>query len=230
MLYFFGGGFVLGSAAEDLSITARLASDTGLVVYAVQYRLAPEHPFPAAADDALAAYRALLAAGRRVCAVAGESAGGNLAYSVVLEALARGLQAPCCVVLLSPWVDLSCSGDTYATSEGLEPTMSTPCFLRPCARAYTAGSAPLDDPRVSPLFAEVPSGFPPTWISTGTRDLLLSDCARLATKLRLAGVAVQLQVAEGMWHVHEYYPETTEAAQSLDLVSRFVLEHTRDQT
>jgi monoterpene epsilon-lactone hydrolase len=225
ILYFFGGGHITGSPDEDLAITARLAHFSGSRVCAPWYRLAPEHPFPAARDDALAVYTALNAGPGRL-ALAGESAGANLALSLLGVLGAGGLAMPGALALLSPWCDLTHSGDTIATLDGIDPSLDFDHQLQHMAGAYAGGRA-LDDPGISPLFADVPPGLPPTVITTGTRDVLLSDCARLSTKLRAAGVQVDLRVYEGMWHVFEYYPDLPEAEDSTRGIAAFLTHHLR---
>ena len=220
LLYLFGGGHITGSPDEDLAITARLAHFGGVRVCAPYYRLAPEHPFPAARDDVLAVWRALAGQPGKL-ALAGESAGANLALSLIGALAERRLALPAALALLSPWCDLSHSGDTIATLDGIDPTVSYAHHLQPMAAAYAGGRA-LDDPDISPLFAGVPPGFPATIITTGTRDLLLSDCARLSEKLRRAGVVVDLRVFEGMWHVFEYYPGLPEAEASTKGIADFL--------
>jgi monoterpene epsilon-lactone hydrolase len=223
ILYFFGGGHITGSPDEDLAITARLAHFSGARVCAPWYRLAPEHPFPAAREDALAVYGAL-SAGPGNLAMAGESAGANLALSLLGVLGAEGMAMPQALALLSPWCDLTHSGDTIATLDGIDPSLDYVHQLQHMARAYAGGRA-LDDPGISPLFADVPPGLPPTVITTGTRDVLLSDCARLSTKLRAAGGEVDLRVYEGMWHVFEYYPGLPEAEDSTRGIAAFLSHH-----
>lgn len=220
ILYCFGGGYVYGSPSEDLAITARLAAFSGRKVCAIAYPLAPEHPYPAQREAGLAVYRALLAGDHGPVAIAGESAGGNLALSLITAAASAGLPLPVAAALLSPWCDLTHQGDTIATLDGVDPIIDGASGLA-MARAFAAGR-PLDDPAISPHFANVPTGFPPTLITSGTRDLLLSDCARLATKLRQAGVAAELRVFEGMWHVFEYYADLPEAEASLREIAAFL--------
>lgn len=223
VLYLFGGGHITGSPDEDLAITARLAHFGGFRLCAPYYRLAPEHPFPAARDDAVAVWRALAGQPGRL-ALAGESAGANLALSLIGALAHRRLALPAALALLSPWCDLSHSGDTIATLDGIDPSLSHTHHLRHMAAAYAGGRA-LDDPEISPLFAGVPPGFPATIITTGTRDLLLSDCARLSEKLRRAGVPVELRLFEGMWHVFEYYPGLPEAEASTRGIADFLRLH-----
>lgn len=225
ILYFFGGGHITGSPDEDLAITARIAHFTGRKVCVPAYRLAPENPYPAALVDALAVYQALLREyGARSLALSGESAGGNLSLALIGAAAARGLPLPAAVALLSPWCDLTHSGDTIRTLDGIDPTLDLDHLLSHMARAY-AGGRPLASPDISPLFADVAKGFPPTLITTGTRDVLLSDCARLSTKLRRAGVNVDLRVTEGMWHVFEFYPQLPEAEDSIRGIATFLDKH-----
>ena len=222
LLYFFGGGYVEGSPAEDLAITARLAALLGCKVYVPHYRLAPEHPSPAAVDDGYAVYEALL---RRTetgaLAVAGESAGGGLTLAMLLRAAVAGLAMPKAVALMSPWTDLSRTGDSLTTLEGADPGLNYDLNLEPMARAY-AGRQDLRSPSLSPLYGHFPADFPPTLITTGTRDLLLSDCARLATKMRHVGIAAELRVWEGMWHVFEFNPEIPEGDASLKEIAAFI--------
>jgi acetyl esterase/lipase len=225
LVYFHGGAHVTGSPFEDLPITAGLAHRLGLKAYSAQYRLAPEHPFPAGLDDGLAVYRGLLdsyEASQLV--VVGESAGGNLALAVLLRAREASLALPAATALLSPWCDITSTGDSNRTLAGLDPTLDYAPHLEQAAAAY-AGDRDLKDPLVSPLYGDYRPGFPPTLITTGTRDLLLSDCARLSTAMRLAGIDATLHVWEGMWHVFEWYPDLPEAQQSLDEIAAFLNGH-----
>lgn len=222
ILYFFGGGFIVGSPFEDLPIAATLARRTGLKVLMPHYRLAPEHPFPAALEDATAVYRALI---ERIApaalAVAGESAGGNLALASLLRARDAGLPLPAAAALLSPWCDLGKTGESQLMPEGFDPTLDYDKTLRSGALAY-AGALDLDHPLVSPLYGDYGAGFPPTLITCGTRDLFLSSCVRLSTGMRQAGVAAELRVWEGLWHVFEFYGELPEAQRSLAEIAAFV--------
>jgi len=222
LLYFFGGGYVEGSPAEDLAITARLAAWLGRRVYVPYYRLAPEHPSPAAVDDGYAVYQALLhKAEAQSLVVAGESAGGGLALAMLLRAADAGLAMPKAVALMSPWTDLSKTGDTLTTLAAAAPDLNYELNLESMARAYARGQD-LRSPALSPLYAHFPAGFPPTLITTGTRDLFLSDCARLATKMRQAGITAELRVWEGMWHVFEFYSEIPEGEASLKEIAAFI--------
>ncbi|TDQ80854.1 acetyl esterase/lipase [Dongia mobilis] len=222
VLYLFGGGYVQGTPEEDLCVTATIAHETGRVVYAPAYRLAPEHPYPAALEDALNVYRALLAShGAAAITLMGESAGAGLALCLALAASRDALALPAKLVLLSPWSDLSATGDTIATLKGIDPFLDYEVTLEGPACAY-AGPRDLKDPLISPLYAEFPANFPKTLITTGTRDLFLSDCARLSTKMRAAGIEAELRVWEGMWHVFEFYIDLPEARASLREIAAFI--------
>ena len=222
LLYFFGGGHIVGSPEEDLMIIAKLAAFIGITVYAPRYRLAPEHPYPAAVDDAAAVYAALIEKqGGGKVALAGESAGGNLTLALLQRALDRSWQLPCAVALMSPWTDLTGGSDSQSTNRGCDPTYSSEDNGGAEAKAYAKGT-PFTDPMISPVLRTDWSGLPPTLITTGTRDMLLSDSARMAQALRRSGVDVQLNVWEGMWHVFEAYPGIPEAEQSLEEIADYI--------
>ncbi len=193
MLYLFGGGYILGSPEEDLPISAAISNKLGIRSICPRYRLAPEHPFPAALEDASAVYRALLDEhdnGHIV--VVGESAGGHLALQTTLRASTDGIRLPTACALLSPWADISMSGDSVDFNDGRDPTLSVSLVAR--AAQMFAPNVNHCDQTVSPLFADYSMGFPPTFISTGTRDLLMSSAIRLATKMRHANIEVTLTV------------------------------------
>ncbi|CAE7255830.1 est [Symbiodinium natans] len=240
ILYFFGGAFVVGSPEDDLAITAKLAHFTRLSVCVPRYRRAPENPYPRAIEDAAAVYRELVGVQRRRVLLVGESAGGHLALRLLLDVLGdRELAAPEAVALLSPWADLSHSGDSHVVCQNLDPTLSVEHFLHPATCAYmgvpadASGTEKAKSPDVSPLFADMPARFPPVIITTGTRDLLMSDSIRLAAKLREAAAAseegreavVDLRVTDGMWHVFEWFSKLPEAEQSLRGIADFLLKH-----
>ena len=219
ILYFYGGGYITGSPFEDLPISATLAAGLGITVFAAHYRLTPEHPYPAALEDGLASYRGLLEDYEPArLAVVGESAGGNLATSTLLTIRDAGEAMPQATALLSPWVDLADLSDSRVVLDGLDPALGC---VTPAALAFANGRD-LKDPGISPVYADFEPGFPPTLITTGTRDFLSSDCARLSTAMRLAGVDVRLHLWEGMWHVFEFYPDVPEAQQSLAEITAFL--------
>lgn len=193
-----GGGFTSGGG-EMCELLAKIrASDYGAEVYAVDYRLVPEHPFPAGLDDCVAAYKEILkhyAAGNLV--LAGASAGGNLAAALLLLARDGGLPMPAAVLLQTPALDLTQSGDSYRTNLWLDVNLHGGGGDGPAQ--YAAGTDPMH-PYVSPLFGDFNRGWPPTLLTTGTRDLLLSDTVRMHRALRRAGVRAELHVAEASPH------------------------------
>ena len=156
--------------------------------------------------------------------VAGESAGGNLALATLLKAREQNLPMPAAAALLSPWVDVGGNSDSHAVD--IDPTLSMDSIGNTAARAYLSDDdSKLKDPLASPIYADYDSTFPSTLITTGTRDFLLGDSARLSTKMRLSGVDVQLNVWEGLWHVFEFYPQVPEARQSLQEIGTFLAKH-----
>lgn len=195
-----GGGYTIGggdvSAMEGLGLAA-----AGYRVVSVDYRMPPEHPFPAAVDDGVAVYRALLEdyAPERI-AIFGSSAGGGLTAAVIVAARDAGLPLPAAAVMHTPWSDLSKTGDTYYTLEGVDPILLSYDGSLAQSAALYAGDAGLDHPLVSPVYADFEPGFPPSLLSSGTRDLLLSCTVRLHRALREAGVPADLHVFDAMWH------------------------------
>ena len=219
VFYGYGGGYISGSAREDLIVSVPLSVHAGARVVAVNYRRAPEYPWPAAPDDAEAVYRVLCSRPGKL-AVAGESAGGNLMLATLLRAQAAGLPMPCAAVLLSPWCDLTHGGDSLISTHGRDPTLPFG-YVDGAARAY-AGAAARDTPDISPLLGQFGPWFPPTLITTGTRDLLLSPSIELARRLRMACADVDLRIWDGLWHVFEFYDELPEAAESLSQAGAFL--------
>ncbi len=196
ILYLHGGAYTAGSPLTHRGIAARLALLTGATVHVLGYRLAPEHPFPAALDDAIAAYRALAAqAAPERIALAGDSAGGGLALALAMRLREAGEPQPAALGLLAPWVDLTCSGESVRTRRdaGLRAG-----WIRSAAAAY-AGARALDDPGVSPLFGDL-AGLAPMHVQVGGEDLLRSDAERLAERARSDGAEVDLRIYEGLWH------------------------------
>ncbi|MEM9514774.1 MAG: alpha/beta hydrolase [Actinomycetota bacterium] len=214
ILYLHGGGYVLGSPRSHTGLAARLARRAAARITVIDYRLAPEHPFPAAIDDCVAAYRALLDdgvdPGRLI--VAGDSAGGGAALCTLIRLRDAGDPLPAGAYLLSPWTDLSASGETVTTKADVDPMLRAH-LIREMAKLY-AGDVALDDPGLSPLFADL-AGLPPMLIQTGDDEVLLSDSTRLADRAHEAGVDARLDVRAGMWHVYQalagLMPEADEA-------------------
>jgi acetyl esterase/lipase len=220
--YAYGGGYIGGSCHEDLVIAAPLAQLSDSRVVMVDYRLSPEHPYPAPQRDMHRVYPELLRQyGADRLVVSGESAGGNQALGLMQHARDQGFALPRCAALFSPWCDLRNRGDSHAFNDGRDPTLSTP--WTDIAAGWHANGHALDDPGISPLCGEM-HDLPPCIITTGSRDLLLSQCLRLARKMRAAGVSCDLRVNEGMWHVFEFYP-IPEAEQSIHEVAEFIRAH-----
>ena len=200
MLYLHGGGYTMGSCTSHRLLAAALAQATGLRLLVLGYRLAPEHPFPAALGDATAAYRWLVSAGIKPehIVLAGDSAGGGLALSTLLTLRDAGEELPAKAVLLSAWIDLCVSGPSLST-QAEKDFMLTRDFLLKEAHAYLGARDPRT-PLASPLYADL-HGLPPLLIQVVSDEILLDGAARVAERARQAGVSVTLHIAEGMWHV-----------------------------
>jgi epsilon-lactone hydrolase len=225
LVFLHGGGYELGSVRSDGELAARLGRASGMRVLFPEYRLAPEHPFPAAIDDVLAAWRWLradegISAGSM--AVAGGSAGGGLAVALLVATRDAGEPLPAAAVLMSPTVDLTSSGASMIERAEQDP-ISTPEMLRQFAADYLAGADPRT-PLASPLFASM-AGFPPLLIQVGTADVLLSDSERLARAAADDRVDVALEVGEGLPHVYQLMLGTPEAAQATERIGRFLRAH-----
>jgi epsilon-lactone hydrolase len=222
LLFLHGGGFELGSVRSDGELASRLGRASGMRVLFPEYRLAPEHHFPAAIDDVVAAWRWLRAdqgVSARSIAVAGDSAGGGLAVALLVAARDAGEALPAAAALMSPTVDLTSSGASMTERVDQDP-ISTPAMLRQFAADYLAGADP-KTPLASPLFAAL-SGLPPLLIQVGTADLLLSDSERLAAAAADAGVEVTLQIGEGLPHVYQLLLGTPEAAEATERIGTFL--------
>ncbi|GJD63475.1 alpha/beta hydrolase [Methylobacterium frigidaeris] len=225
LLFLHGGGYMAGSLASHRHVVARAGREAGARTLALAYRLAPEHPFPAALEDALAGYRFLLDQGfapERI-ALAGESAGGGLAIATVLSLREAGLPPPRCLWLSSPWVDLTLAGGTLASKAALDPLLSR-AYLAELVAAYLAGA----DPRsalVSPLDGDL-AGLPPMLIQVGSAEVLLDDALRLAAAAGVADVPVTLRVWPHMIHAwHLFHPELEEGRASLSEAGSFIRSH-----
>src|SRR4051812_11324570 len=202
ILYFHGGVYVIGTAAQTVPLVSDLARRTRAKAVTVDYRLAPEHPYPAAVDDARAAYEGLLAQGVDAgqIALAGESAGGGLAVATLLALRDAGTPLPSCAFLMSPYADLTLSGETMLGNEAIDPIL-TPAGLRLRVPDYVGG-ADASDPQISPIFGDL-SGLPPLLIQVGSHEILLSDAVRLAGRAALADVPTTLEVTPGVPHVFQ---------------------------
>lgn len=222
IMYLHGGGFSKCSCNTARMTVAQIGAAAGCSVLSVEYRLAPENPFPAALEDALAAYRWLLDQGfdPRKLVLMGDSSGGGLAVSTLVSLKAAGDRLPCAAVLLSPWVDLTCGSESITVRAELDPWM-TERECRACAEMYAPG-ADLNNPLISPLNADL-RGLPPLLIHVGTDEILLDDSQRLADRAKEAGVEVCLHVREGMWHVWHYFaPHLPEAVEAIGQVGDYV--------
>ena len=225
VLYFHGGVYVLGTAAQSAGLAAQIGRRTQAKVISVDYRLAPEHPYPAAVDDALAAYEALLGAGTAPSDIvfAGESAGGGLAIATLVNARDRGLPLPAAAYAMSPYADLTLAGTTLESKGNADPLLSR-AALQARVPDYTAGQdAALG--LISPIFADL-SGLPPLIIQAGTHEVLLDDALRLAQRAATADVEVILDITPGVPHVFQaYYAILDEAAAALDRAGQFLSAH-----
>ena len=199
ILFVHGGCFIAGGGSTYHGFAARIAAATGADVYVLDYRLAPEHPYPAPVDDLFEAYRAVLGLGHSAkrTAIVGDSAGGALAVSTALALPEMGLASPAALVLISPYLDLSLSGASVAMNARRDPMLSIR-FAEMGARAH-AGGTRLTDPQVSPLFADLRT-LPPTLVQVGTDEILLDDSTRFADRAWASGVEVELQRFDGWWH------------------------------
>jgi monoterpene epsilon-lactone hydrolase len=224
ILYFHGGGFRIGSVTSHRDLIAQIALASGCRVLAINYRLAPEHRFPAALDDALAAYGWMLDRGMKPgnIAFAGDSAGGNLALAAMLALRERQLPLPVSAVLMSPWTDLAATGESYVTRADADPIHQRPMILA-LAKNYLGGQGDPCDPLVSPLYADL-TGLPPLLIQVGDRETVLDDSVMFTDIARAAGVDVSLEVWDGMIHVFQMF-RLTEARQAIASIAGFLNRH-----
>jgi acetyl esterase/lipase len=225
VLYFHGGVYVMGEAALAADLASQVGRRTQARVVSVDYRLAPEHPYPAAVDDALAAYEGLLDDGVAPSSIvfAGESAGGGLAVATLVNARDHGLPLPAAALAMSPMTDLTLAGASMETRRDDDPLLS-PEALQARIADYTAGQdAALG--LISPLFADL-AGLPPLIIQAGTHEVLLDDALRLAQRAAGADIEVTLDITPGVPHVFQaYYPLLDEAAAALDRAGQFLSAH-----
>lgn len=220
-----GGGFSTGSSITHRELAARLALASGVRVLVPDYRLVPEHPFPAGLHDAADVYAGLLDAGIPAAqiALAGDSAGANLALAALLEVRARGLPLPGAAALLSPWLDLTVSDPSFAERAALDPLVSRG-GLAGAAHIYL-GDADPRQPLASPLYGDL-RGLPPLLVQIGGDEVLLSDASRLDERARAAGGDVTLEVWPGMWHVwHGWAAALPEGREAIERIGAFVAQH-----
>lgn len=223
VLYLHGGGYTSGSPRVYRHFTWRIASATRAIVVAIDYRLAPEHPFPAALDDAVAAYRSLSAAGAGRIVVMGDSAGGGLALALLLKLRDEGIALPAAAIALSPWTDLVLTGASLKANAKSDPVVNVEDAAM-FSKLYLAG-ADARAPYASPLYGD-PAGLPPTLIHVGSDEILHDDAVRMAERMRDAGCRVELEVWRRMPHVwHLFAPVLPEANRAIARIARFVDRH-----
>ena len=225
VLYFHGGVYVLGDAFQAAGLASQIGRRTRATVISVDYRFAPEHPYPAAVDDALAAYQALLQGGTAPSGIAfaGESAGGGLAIATLVNARDHGLPLPAAAFVMSPYADLTLAGTTMDTKAEADPLLSRE-NLQTRIPDYAAGHDPALG-LISPVFPGL-SGLPPLIIQAGTHEVLLDDAIRLARQAAVAEVQVTLDITPGVPHVFQaYYPILDEAAAALDRAGQLLSAH-----
>jgi acetyl esterase/lipase len=217
VLYLHGGAYALGSVNIHREYRSRLALATRLKVLAINYRLAPEHPFPAALEDSISAYRWLRAQdfdSSRIV-IAGDSAGGGLALSTLVTLRDAGEPLPARVVCISPWLDLSLSGDSIREKASADPILHLSVLER--YASYYAGTHDRKSPLISPLFADL-TGLPPLLVQVGSDEILLDDSVRLTHIARQSGVDITLKIWDGLFHVFQivaFFPETADAMQQV---------------
>lgn len=225
LFYLHGGAFVSGSPRTHRHLALRLAREAEAAAFVLDYRLAPEYPYPAALEDSLRAYEWLLEKNfppERI-ALAGDSAGGGLAVALTQKLIRENFPRPACLCLFSPWVDLTCSSAAYVTRGQRDPMINRQLALeRAC---LYAGARQLADPEISPLFGEL-SGFPPLLIFIGSEEVLYDEALNLAQKASQAGCEVKLMEWSGMFHVFVYlFPFLPEGVEACRLAGEFLRLH-----
>lgn len=222
ILYCHGGGYMTGSYRYARSITNKLATSTSMDVLSFDYRLAPEHPYPAAIEDALKVWDYLMyqGYGARDIIIAGDSAGGNLALTLTLALKEQGRLLPRGLLLFSPWTDMTHSGKSYQTKASVDPILSLD-YIEEAIHAYADGED-LEDPMISPVFADF-TGFPQTFIQVGTNEILLSDSLKLDKQMLKHRVPVRIEQYKGMWHVFQMAPFKT-AYEAMDEAAEFIFD------
>lgn len=223
ILYFHGGGFQLGSLRTHRRLMADIAAASGCRVLGVDYRLAPEHRFPAPVEDALAAYDWLIGQGYApgAVALAGDSAGGGLAVALMLALKARGDALPAAAAVMSPWTDMEATGASFETRAAADPIHQRP-MIQALARSYLGRDGDPRDPLASPVHGDL-AGLPPLLVQVGDRETVLDDARMLAARATAADVAVTLEVWDGMIHVFQMYPaELPAAREAIGRIGRFL--------
>lgn len=218
--YIHGGAFILGTSKDFLC--ADMCKRLGITIVSVEYPFSPVAPFPAAVSDCFHAYVGLtLKYPNSPILAFGSSAGGNLVLSTLLKAQTNHFKMPAAIALFSPWTDLTGSGDSYTSNRNRDAIITWKSQIKLCAKTYIGKNDP-KNPVISPVYGTYNKDFPPTMISTGTRDLLLSDCTRLYWNLHNSGIPVELRVWEGMWHAFDVEQNIPEAEQCRTEMSNFL--------
>lgn len=227
ILYLHGGGYVMGSIETHRELMARVSKAALARCLALDYRLAPENPFPAAVNDATAAYRWLLGQGIKPgrIVIAGDSAGGGLTLATLIALRDLGLQTPAAGVCLSPWTDLEGTGESMRTRAAQDPIVSREMIVT-LAKLYVGENGDMHDPLAAPLYADF-TDLPPLFIQVGDAETLLDDATRIAERAEEGGVDVTLQIWEEMPHVWQWFaPILPEGQEAIDKIGEFVLKHT----
>ncbi len=221
IFYTHGGGYGMGDLISSRALIAPIAKKTGIRVFSFEYRLAPEHPFPAAFDDAKEAYEYVLGQGYSPGNIIafGESAGGGLAVSNILRLIAEGKEAPQCLVTISPWSDLTATGQTYFLNEDKDPLLRGK-YLKRLADSYVGDDSPLN-PYISPAFASYDDRFPPTLIQAGSDEVLLDDSKLLYNAMKDGGVDVDIEIYPKMWHVFHIW-QIEESDKAITAIDEFI--------
>jgi acetyl esterase/lipase len=226
IFYIHGGGYVSGSCSDHRGLVAKFAEKAGLTCLLFEYRLAPEHPFPAALEDSLAVYAEVLQKGYASSDIlfAGESAGGGLLLATLLAIRDRNLPMPAAGVTISPWTDLACTGDSYRTKNKVSPAPLNSWYV---FSKHYAGSEPTDNPLISPLYGD-PAGLPPLFINAGMNDELFDDGERFYQKAKAAGVDVTFRPGPGQIHCYPLLaPMFPEATAAMEEIVQFIKVHLR---
>ncbi|MGB6538641.1 MAG: alpha/beta hydrolase [Xanthobacteraceae bacterium] len=230
VLYFHGGAYRAGSASNYRHFTWRIAAAAQAALLVIDYRLAPEHPFPAALEDAVSSYRWLLASGTSAANTVfmGDSAGGGLTLAALLKARDEGLALPAAAVVLSPWTDLALTGESLTRNANSDPMLNA-VHLPRLAGEYLAGADP-HLPYASPLYGDL-GGLPPLLIQVGGDEILLDDAVRFHKKMEDAGCKAELEIWPRMPHVwHLFAPAIPEARRAIQTIGGFVMRHTPDDS
>ena len=224
IMYVHGGGYVSGSCSDHRGVVSKFAKATGYSTLIHEYRLAPEHPFPAALDDSVKIYQCLLTSGYKAenIIIAGESAGGGLCLAILLALKERNITLPKAAVAISPWTDLTCSSDSYKTKNNVSPA---PINSWTVFSTYYIGNNNAANPLISPLFGDL-KGLPPIFINSAVDDELFEDGEKFYQKAKLAGVDITFRAGHGMIHCYPLLaPMFDEATEAMDEICKFIRKH-----